>query len=99
MRLPRRTSGLLLVAVFLLAAGHHEASLPEPLVHALDRRDPLALADTTLPRVSDLDPAQRAALAESLATWAVSRRVAAWAFLQVGTPYELGPLGDRKSVV
>jgi hypothetical protein len=87
----------LLLAAALLATGATPpaAPLPEALLHALDRRDPLALADTTLPRLAHLDSAQRAAVAGRLAGWAVPRRVAAWAFLQVGTPYQLGPLGEE----
>jgi len=69
--------------------------LPPPLVRALNLIDPLALADTTLPRLADLDGDQRVQLAERLAAWNVGRRVAAWAFLQVGTPYQLGPLGEE----
>jgi hypothetical protein len=70
-------------------------TIPEALERALAGKDPLAFADTTLPRLADLDGVQRAAIAESLATWEVGRRVAAWAFLQVGTPYQLGPLGEE----
>lgn len=76
-------------------AGSRSDAIPEALEHALNRKDPLAFADTTLPRLADLDAAQRAAIAESLVTWDVGRRVAAWAFLQVGTPYQLGPLGEE----
>ena len=71
------------------------APLPLALARALDRADPEALADTTLPRLSDLDPRQRRAVAERIESWDVGRRVAAWAFLQVGTPYQLGPLGEE----
>jgi N-acetylmuramoyl-L-alanine amidase-like protein len=71
------------------------ARLSPLLVRALNLIDPLALADTTLPRLADLDGDQRAQLAERLAPWDVGRRVAAWAFLQVGTPYKLGPLGEE----
>jgi hypothetical protein len=69
--------------------------LGEPLVRALEKRDPRTLADTTLPRLAGLDSVQRAAVAARIAGWPVPRRVAAWAFLQVGTPYELGPLGEE----
>jgi hypothetical protein len=69
--------------------------LPESLARALARKDPLVLADTTLPRLAALDSSQRAAIAERIAGWEVGRRVAAWAFLQVGTPYRLGPLGEE----
>ncbi len=69
--------------------------LPKSLVRALDRQDPLALADTTLARLADLNRDQRGEVARRLATWDVGRRVAAWAFLQVGTPYRLGPLGEE----
>ena len=78
------------------AAAHApSAALPEPLTRALALEDPLALADTTLPRLAALDGAQRRELAGRLAAWNVGRRVAAWAFLQVGTPYRLGPLGEE----
>ena len=91
-----RASGLLLgVALLATGASPPPATLPDALVRALDRRDPLALADTTLPRIARLDSAERAAVALHLASWPVSRRVAAWAFLQVGTPYQLGPLGEE----
>ena len=66
----------------------------EALDRALERRDPVALADTTLPRLADLDASARAELAERLEKWDVGSRVAAYAFLQVGTPYRLGPLGE-----
>ena len=71
------------------------ATLPASLLTALDRKDPVALADTTLPRLSGLDGPQRSALAERVASWDVGSRVAAWAFLQVGMPYQLGPLGEE----
>jgi hypothetical protein len=77
------------------AASAVTTSLPSSLVRALSRKDPFALADTTLPRLSDLDEQGRAQVAEQLASWDIGRRVAAWAFLQVGTPYELGPLGEE----
>ncbi|HET9328845.1 MAG TPA: N-acetylmuramoyl-L-alanine amidase-like domain-containing protein [Candidatus Eisenbacteria bacterium] len=70
------------------------ASLPPRLAGALELHDPLALADTTLPRLAALDSAQRASLGRALADWPVDWRVAAFAFLQVGTPYQLGPLGE-----
>ena len=78
-----------------VVAGARSEAIPEALERALDLKDPLALADSTLPRLADLDGAQRAEIAEALATWDVGRRVAAWAFLQVGTPYQLGPLGEE----
>jgi len=70
-------------------------TIPDALERALERKDPLALADTTLPRLAELTGEQRAAIAQRLATWEIGRRVAAWAFLQVGTPYRLGPLGEE----
>jgi hypothetical protein len=70
-------------------------AVPEELLHALGRSDPVALADTTLPRLMSLDEGQRLAIEERMAAWDVGRRVAAWAFLQVGTPYQLGPLGEE----
>ena len=89
--------GLLLIAGGCIAAGTppRQGPLPEPLARAIDRRDPLVLADTTLPRVAGLDADQRAAVAARIAGWKAQHRVAAWAFLQVGTPYELGPLGEE----
>ena len=77
------------------AAAAPSTVLPQVLERALDRKDPLALADTTLPRLADLDSVQRARVAERLAGWDLGRQVAAWAFLQVGTPYRLGPLGEE----
>ena len=71
-----------------------ESEVPSALVEALNRNDPAALADPSLPRLASLDESQRAALAERIARWEIDRKVAAWAFLQVGTPYELGPLGE-----
>ncbi len=76
-------------------ASSPSAALPEALDRALERHDPLALADTTLPRLADLNREQRTQLAERLASWNVGRRVAAWAFLQVGVPYRLGQLGEE----
>lgn len=70
-------------------------SLPSALDRVLDRRDPIALADTSLPRLASLDPAGRVGLARRLSTWDIGSRVAAYAFLQVGTPYQLGPLGEE----
>lgn len=70
-------------------------ALPAVLGRAIEAGDPLALADTTLPRLAALDSAQRAAIAERIAGWPVGRRVAAFAFLQVGAPYRLGPLGEE----
>jgi len=71
------------------------AVLQPALLHALDRGDPEALADTTLPRLSMLDEAQRRMVAARIAGWDIDRRIAAWAFLQVGMPYELGALGEE----
>jgi hypothetical protein len=71
------------------------ARLPAVLLDALSRRDPLALADTRLPRLKDLSDLERSALIRELDVWPVSDRVAACAFLQVGTPYRLGPLGEE----
>ncbi len=64
------------------------------LGHALERRDPAALADTTLPRLASLDSIGRAWLARRIESWDIGSRVAAYAFLQVGVPYRLGPLGE-----
>ena len=69
--------------------------LPATLLRALDRERPDALADTTLPRLAHLDDEQRAAVADRVASWDIGRRVAAWAFLQVGVPYQLGALGEE----
>ena len=77
------------------ASAGHPSTPHQALWHALDRDDPAVLADTTLPRLAALDSAQRAAIADRIAGWDVGKRVAAWAFLQVGTPYELGPLGEE----
>ena len=65
------------------------------LARAVAREDPLLLADPSLPRLADLDSRQRTRLAAKIASWEVGRRVAAFAFLQVGTPYRLGPLGEE----
>src|SRR5437867_5176620 len=65
------------------------------LDHALERRDPAALADTTLPRLASLDSIGRAWLARRIESWDIGLRVAAYAFLQVGAPYRLGPLGEE----
>ena len=94
---PKGLPAPLLVAVSLLLTGAQPPAAPLPgrLASALGSRDPVAFADTTLPRLAALTPGQRAAMAESLDSWPVPRRVAAWAFLQVGTPYQLGPLGEE----
>ena len=95
-----KTMGLMTVLATLVAAPAVTGTADRPAVdialsNALDRNDPVALADSTLPRLAELDSTQRAAIAERIAGWDVGRRVAAWAFLQVGTPYELGPLGEE----
>ena len=71
-----------------------EPSLPAALLAALEAPDPMALASATLPRLAELDSTQRRAVAERLSRRGLPDRVAAWAFLQVGTPYRLGPLGE-----
>lgn len=91
---PRAVIALVLAAV-LAGPAFAGAPLPPALQRALARHEPSALADTTLPRLAALDSVSRAAVAESLASWPVPRRVAAWAFLQVGAPYRLGPLGEE----
>jgi hypothetical protein len=88
------------VAAVVTAAWGSAMAKPSPvdleaLWRALERKDPVSLADTTLPRLADLDSTQRATLAGRIAGWKVGERVAAWAFLQVGTPYQLGPLGEE----
>lgn len=90
-------SGLAVPALRASSPGSEaqDTALPTSLERALARRDPFALADTTLPRLSQLDAARRAVIAQRLATWKISDRVAAWAFLQVGMRYELGPLGEE----
>lgn len=102
LRFSRRATGLLFPMGILLAiaasadrAERSAAVLPATLLRALNREDPVGLADITLPRLSSLDAAQRAAVRERIASWPVGHRVAAWAFLQVGTPYQLGPLGEE----
>jgi hypothetical protein len=85
---------LSLVAAAILTASH-SLVLSTRLEHALSRHDPAGLADATLPRLAALDARERARLADRLASWDVGSRVAAYAFLQVGTPYQLGPLGEE----
>ena len=80
----------------LAATAASTPTVPPALDRALQRNDPWALADTTLPRLAALDSLGRASVAARIASWPVPRRVAAWAFLQVGTPYRLGPLGEEK---
>jgi len=73
--------------------------LPRKLEQALDsavvHHDPLLLADSTLPRLADLGSRQRDLVDKQMWGWPVADRVAAWAFLEVGIPYELGPLGEE----
>jgi hypothetical protein len=100
MKNPTRRLTLAALAALVLAAtpGASDAiatSVPGALRGPLAARDPLAFADTTLPRVSALSAAARAELARELASWPVDHRVAAWAFLHVGVPYRLGPLGEE----
>lgn len=78
----------------LARSGSVSSLLPPALSLALARTDPALLADTALPRLADLGPAARDELYDRLAGWPVARRVAALAFLQTGTPYVLGPLGE-----
>ena len=85
----------LVFAISLNVAGAEQETLRASLERAVASHDPFAFADTALPRLSDLEAAQRAALAQRLSKWRTSERVAAWAFLQVGMPYELGPLGEE----
>lgn len=97
--MPPRTFpiGLAVLAAFalVLTTTAARAELDPALSRALTAGDPAALADTTLPRLAALDSLQRSELAARIAGWPVPRRVAAWAFLQVGTPYALGPLGEE----
>src|SRR5690242_12602800 len=65
----------------VVSEGAPASALPQALERALDRKDPLALADSTLPRLADLDSVQRVRVAERMAGWDLGRRVAAWAFL------------------
>ena len=76
------------------APGGNLSVLPAALERALDRHDPLALADTALARLAALDSSGRERLLDRLADWDIGVRVAACAFLQVGTPYRLGALGE-----
>jgi len=73
--------------------------LPRKLERALDsavvHHDPFLLADSTLPRLADLSSRQRQLVDDRICGWPVPDRVAAWAFLEVGVPYELGPLGEE----
>jgi hypothetical protein len=85
----------LVFAISLNVASAEQETLRASLERAVASHDPFAFADTTLPRLSDLEATQRAALAQRISKWKIPERVAAWAFLQVGTPYELGPLGEE----
>lgn len=91
---PGRAAGYAAVAD-TRAPSAHSSRLPPALERALERRDPAALADATLARLAGLDARARALLADRLASWDVGARVASYAFLQVGTPYRLGPLGEE----
>lgn len=73
------------------AAGH----LPAGLLRALASGNPAALASSRLPRLGDLTAPQVEELAGRLKAWPTPRRVAAFAFLMVGTPYVNGPLGEE----
>jgi hypothetical protein len=89
------TFALAAVLAAITAGTPRAGSSPAALGQALDHHDPAALADTTLPRLASLDAAERETLAARLASWDIGARVAAYAFLQVGTPYKLGPLGEE----
>ena len=67
---------------------------PAALLPWLERGSPLAFADTSLPRLAQLSSDERAGIALRLQQRDVPTRVATYAFLQVGTPFELGPLGE-----
>ena len=67
---------------------------PAALRPWLELGNPQAFADTTLPRLGQLSSDDRLGLALRLQQRDVPTRVATYAFLQVGTPYELGPLGE-----
>lgn len=70
---------------------------PAALLPWLELGNPIAFADTTLPRLGQLSNDERTGLALRLQQRDVATRVATYAFLQVGTPYELGPLGEAAS--
>jgi hypothetical protein len=62
---------------------------------ALSTRNPVVLGDTRLPRLSELSARERRAIAETLRLEPVPLRVATFLFLQLGTPYEAGSLGEE----
>lgn len=68
------------------------ARLPAALIAALEKQDPMALADTRLPRLSQIN---LDALIPVIDKWPIPRRVAGYAFLMVGSPYVLGSLGEE----
>src|SRR5216110_1515941 len=68
----------LVFAISLNVAGAEQETLRASLERAVASHDPFAFADTALPRLSDLEAAQRAALAQRLSKWPTSERVAAW---------------------
>ena len=90
-------AGLVVVATALAIAAAATTTdiLPHAIRQAIARNDPAALAADSIPRLAALDAAQRAALASVLVDRDVGARVASYAFLQVGTPYRLGPLGEE----
>lgn len=71
------------------------ADLPASLAVPLAAKDPVGLGDTRLPRLADLSEEERRAVAEALRREPIARRVAGFLFLQLGTPYVLGPLGEE----
>lgn len=102
-RIPARALALVFLTIATAAAAaapktpQSGPALPRGIELAITSGDPMALADPSLPRLAALDSSQRVSLASHLAAWSVPRRVAAYVFLQVGTPYRIGALGEAQA--
>jgi hypothetical protein len=68
--------------------------LPAELAAALSAGNPVVLGDTRLPRLADLSESERRGWA-TIFPDSFDACVAAFLFLQVGTPYALGPMGEE----
>lgn len=71
------------------------SSLSPILLEAIKLGDPIIFADTNFPRLADLTETQLHEFARAIAPWPAGHRVAAYAFMMVGAPYVLGPLGEE----
>ena len=68
--------------------------IPISISKCIENKNFSELADTSIPRLLSLSDNSRRELLEHLETLSIPERVAVLIFLQVGTPYKTGPLGE-----